>query len=386
MAYTPTVYTNDASSPDLDATNLNKSENGIKDAHLIAVPVDCSSRVAEYTGDGIPLIPDNVAGTTYRSNFATTDGFSAIRGTISVSGGNLVFNKTSTAAYNMYADKSLSFSAKVVCFKVTALQNINNFILYGISGSDVNIASTSYMFSGDTKIISGYDAGTYTTLRLLVNTVSLEQTGELAKVDVVYIGTGAYDTPALDRAGNSNSLALTAVTPVNGKYGKEMSFNGSTSYARASSPVIGTTGTVAIRFKRGAVGAFSYLLATLNSSGYKGVGLSFNTSNVLRLVFGASASTQIIELAPAIAETTAYHTLVFTFSASAYYSLLDTTEKSGALTNPIDVSVTNLILGGMVTTPSFNGIISHFRYDSRVWTADEARAWSLNPISIDSRV
>ena len=27
--------------------------------------VDCSSRVAEYTGDGIPLIPDNVAGRTY---------------------------------------------------------------------------------------------------------------------------------------------------------------------------------------------------------------------------------------------------------------------------------------------------------------------------------
>ena len=39
-------------------------------------------------------------------------------------------------------------------------------------------------------------------------------------------------------------------TPVNGKYGKEMSFNGSTSYAQASSPVIGTTGTVAIRFKQ----------------------------------------------------------------------------------------------------------------------------------------
>ena len=52
MAYTPTVYTNDASSPDLNATNLNKSEQGIKLAHDIAVPVDCSSRVAEYTGDG----------------------------------------------------------------------------------------------------------------------------------------------------------------------------------------------------------------------------------------------------------------------------------------------------------------------------------------------
>ena len=54
MAYTPTVYTNDASSPDLDATNLNKSEQGIKLAHDIAVP-STTSRVAEYTGDGIPL-------------------------------------------------------------------------------------------------------------------------------------------------------------------------------------------------------------------------------------------------------------------------------------------------------------------------------------------
>ena len=40
-----------------------------------------------------------------------------------------------------------------------------------------------------------------------------------------------------------NNLTATDITYVNGKHGKEMSFNGSTSYAQASSPVIGTTGT-----------------------------------------------------------------------------------------------------------------------------------------------
>ena len=40
--------------------------------------VDCSSRVAEYTGDGIPLIPDNVAGTHTKSR---RTGSSLIQGT-----------------------------------------------------------------------------------------------------------------------------------------------------------------------------------------------------------------------------------------------------------------------------------------------------------------
>ena len=90
-------------------------------------------------------------------------------------------------------------------------------------------------------LVSSYSGGTGINYINLIN-------GSFSIKDI-YIGTGAYDTPALDRAGNGNNLSLTAVTPVNGKYGKEMSFNGSTSYAQASSPVIGATGTVAVRFK-----------------------------------------------------------------------------------------------------------------------------------------
>lgn len=39
MAYVKTVYTNTIDSPDLDATNLNKSEQGIADAHAMLEPL-----------------------------------------------------------------------------------------------------------------------------------------------------------------------------------------------------------------------------------------------------------------------------------------------------------------------------------------------------------
>ena len=245
MAYTPTVYTNDASSPDLDATNLNKSEQGIKLAHDIAVPVDNTSRVAEYTGDG--------------------------------------------------------------------------------GGATVK-----------------------------------------------------------DRAGNGNNLTATNITYVNGKYGKEMSFNGSTSYAQASSPVIGTTGTVAIRFKINSTVTTEIIADTRNESGLYGVLIVVVSNSLGFRYFGDTTQEVILTNACGIG----WRSLEISYDSTNIYSYLD-----GVLISTTQITVSgftnngNLLLGkNFASNATFNGIISHFRYDSRIWTADEARAWSLNPISIDSRV
>jgi hypothetical protein len=243
MAYTPTVYTNDASSPDLDATNLNKSEQGIKDAHLMSVPVDCTSRVAEYTGDG--------GGATIK-----------------------------------------------------------------------------------------------------------------------------------DRAGNGNNLTATNITYVNGKHGKEMSFNGSTSYAQASSPVIGTTGTVAVRFKINYT-AFGEIVSNTDANSYNGIRIR-PSSGVLGVVIGGVSSNQLVQIGSI---NTNYHTLVFTWDGSTVSYTIDNIYYTTTQTVAMSASSLNMNLGRKPSgVDLFNGIISHFRYDSRIWTADEARAWSLNPISIDSRV
>jgi hypothetical protein len=61
--------------------------------------------------------------------------------------------------------------------------------------------------------------------------------------------------------------------------------------------------------------------------------------------------------------------------------------NTSSITITPTASITNLYIGiRLGTTVFFNGNISHFRYDSRIWTADEARAWYLNPVSVDSRI
>jgi len=208
-------------------------------------------------------------------------------------------------------------------------------------------------------------------------------------MQVIYIGTGAYDTPAKDRSGNGNNLALTAVAPVNGKYGKEMAFNGVTSFAQASSPVIGTTGTIALRFKRGAVGVISDIVRnSIQANDRNGFRVHFSSANNLLFVVGDSSTTQAVTSTGLFSDMTEYHSAIISFSGTSIIMYIDgVLDQTIAQTVQIVLSSStqNLLFGqNGAGAGFFNGIISHFRYDSRIWTADEARAWSLNPSVEDS--
>lgn len=351
--------------------------------------VDNTSRVAEYTGDGIPLIPDNAAGRTYfQDAWATTDGWTAAGSgynTLAVSGGRLIGTVISGQTGCVLNKAIAAGTQKEYVFRVICSKSVN-INIYAVISSVNTLMKTFSVIAGIAKNESVYIAGDVTNFQLSVAGVA---GGDTMSLDWVYIGTGAYDTPAKDRAGNGNSLALTAVTPVNGKYGKEMAFNGSTSYAQASSPVIGTTGTVTIRLKPAS------LTANLRPFGTRRPGLPGGVAGFINLDTGvfaftivkADASVQAVEAGTV---STSYYT-AFTFT---WDGTTIKTYREGILVNsvsqlePATIAIDNLVLGrtGTYGLEYFNGIISHFRYDSRVWTADEALAWSLNPISVDSRV
>ena len=55
MSYTPTVYVN-GQSPALSATNLNKSENGIKDAHDLIAELDTNKADKDELGGFVEYI------------------------------------------------------------------------------------------------------------------------------------------------------------------------------------------------------------------------------------------------------------------------------------------------------------------------------------------
>lgn len=377
MAYTPTVYTNDASSPDLNATNLNKSEQGIKLAHDIAVPVDCTSRVAEYTGDGIPLIPDNVAGTTYRSNFATTDGWETATGTLSVSNGKLKFVASAVSCNFVKETITRLANGQHLVMKVTSLIDSNMSIRAGTYANAMKIIAVK---AGVPILVPISTTGITSTTALWIS-FNTQVTVEL---DTIYIGTGAYDTPALDRSGNGNSLALTAVTPVNGKYGKEMSFNGFTSFGVDKSPIVGTSGTLIMRWKRNRVGTAETLISN-QSATTDGLRYHIDASNNLYAIIGGSSPVSIL-IKSGFTDTTSSHVFGIKFSASSATPFYDGVDGSAVSATQV-LGLANLAIGrNQIDSTGYASGQGCFRADSRIWTADEARAWSLNPISIDSRV
>ena len=198
-----------------------------------------------------------------------------------------------------------------------------------------------------------------------------------------YTGDGGGAT-VKDRAGNGKNLTATAITYVNGKYGKEMSFNGSTSFAQESSSVIGTTGTVAVRFKVGAAGVINPIFD--NKRENYGSYLVRDASNALQYIQGVGVSGVQTKNIATFTDSD-YHTMIIAYGSGETKYWFDGASIASSAYSTNTSQAGNLVLGAFTTKSSvLNGTISHFRYDSRIWTADEARAWSLNPISIDSRV
>ena len=205
------------------------------------------------------------------------------------------------------------------------------------------------------------------------------------EIQFIYIGTGAYTSLVSDRSGRGNNLTNVAVTPVNGKYGRELSFNGKTSYLQASSPVIGATGTIAVRFKMNQLNKAQYLVT--NSSNTYGFRLYTESNNVINLFIGGDSGYDNYNIGM-VSDTTYYHTIIVTVNGLNATVHRDGVTTSITLTHTLSAGLVNLMFGYYTDVPSlaFNGIISHFRYDNRVWNADEAMQWYLNPTSPDSRV
>lgn len=372
MAYTPTVYTDDASSPDLDATNLNKSENGIKDAHLIAVPVDCSSRVAEYTGDGIPQMPDNSAGVTQ-----LVTSFSAVPSGWIIN----VPTPISTFTGNIW---------KIECDEMG-----EGYVRTGTSGV---VVIRFRVLSGSLSIGFSSNRKKYTSADSTIQTVpfySATSEGFVAvaitstavfEIHTIYIGTGAYTSLVSDRAGNGNSRTNTACIPVNNKFGKGLLFNKATSQLVGLSPEFGTIGTHVFHWKRSATGAER--IAGNSSANTDGFWYEVDASNNLVVKFGQAGGTPIsVTIKTGFTDTSSFHEIGFKSSGTVVTPIYDGIEGTPVTVTPV-LGLANFVFGRSPQSSASwaGGILAIERGDSRIWSADEARAWYLNPISIDSRV
>lgn len=102
MAYEPTEWVNDAS-PDVEASNLNKIEQGIKDAHDAAAAAQSTAN-GKADPDDIPTVPaaptaDTLSGaTTVGKNVLKASDAAAARSAIGAGTSNLALGTTGTAA------------------------------------------------------------------------------------------------------------------------------------------------------------------------------------------------------------------------------------------------------------------------------------------------
>ena len=341
-------------------------------------PVDCTSRVAEYTGDGIPLIPDNVAETVFirDGNWDNLDGWLSSNATVSYVNGKLILTATANfpqiyqTNYSSYSGKELRYRIKKISGSATMLK-----ILSGgaIKTSTVTTCTTIF----DTVVLPTLSAN-------LVLNFEIATVGDVYEIETLYIGTGAYDTPALDRAGNGNSLALTAVTPVNGKFYKEMSFNGVTSFGVDKSPVVGISGTLIMRWKRNRIGTAETIISN-QSATTDGLRYHIDESNNLYAIIGGASPVSIL-IKSGFTDTASSHTFGIRFSATSATPFFDGVDGTPVSATQV-LGLANFAIGrNQIDSTGYASGQGFVRYDSRIWTADEARAWSLNPISIDSRL
>lgn len=378
--YTPTVYTNDASSPDLDYTNMNKIENAVQKVSRESTPISDIARVMQITGDGVPAFPDNVAGRTYwhDKDWTATTGWSApVNTVLSIENSKLKIEVPSgTGANNIYFMNS-SFQSKLIRIIIKSDTKINN--IYTVAGSGVYTQMNNLTSLGGGR----YSADIFWS-RTGADAFNIwpnygESTAITWYLESIYIGSGLFDTPVYDRAGNYN-LTNYGVLPVKGVRGQALSFNGAR-YLQADNPVIGTTGTIAFTIKRASIGTEQYIFSnsTMNASGFS---LRFNSSNILRLSifngtgYGYGAQT--------ITDVTAWHDIVVSFSASAIIIYIDGVVADNIASPQVMAPATAVLTIGQ-SGQAFNGMIANVRYDTKIWTQDDVTRYHNGDDAVDSQ-
>jgi len=188
----------------------------------------------------IPEYPDNVAGTTYfNGNFTGSgsplDGWTATGCTLSTAGGNLIV--TATASFprivrTVTAERTVRFRVRRIAGIATNSRITNttgtvyeNTVLYDSTNTHIHDFYIGAGATGELRIIPG-SAGS--------------ASGDVYEIEFIYIGTGLYDSLALDASGNGNHGTVYGATPVAGITGRALQFNGVNDYTLPASPGLST--------------------------------------------------------------------------------------------------------------------------------------------------
>jgi len=193
------------------------------------VPLPRTNLMSHHSGDGVPAYPDDSGGVTYlnNKNFTTADGWTAVNCTLSYSGGRMIV--TATAA-NPAITRAVTASRMIEAIfrKISGSATAST-----ISNTTGTVYTETKTYIPDDKKVHSFfiGAGATGNLSIILGSAG-SAAGDVYEIETIYIGTGAFTSNLLDKNGNTDML-MSSVVPVNGKFGKALSFNGVTSYLRS---------------------------------------------------------------------------------------------------------------------------------------------------------
>lgn len=350
-------------------------------------PLSDLSRVFHIAGDGIPIFPDNVAGRTYwQDEWATTDSWAAwdTSCTLSVASGTLVLTGSGTRTYIACSKASINPLSKLHIVKCKNNDNVTQIGYF--NGTTVTYQTPSRQ--GTVMWAAFYTSGTYTSqINIFFNFGRTTTTSDIVALDTIYIGSGLYDTPVYDKA-CCNRFTNNGVLPVLAPRGLGMVFNGA-HYLEANNPVIGTTGTIAFKFRRNMLGTIQRIITNnlAGTSGYNGITAYFQTGNNIEFQLGGISALQTLSFG-SFAETTNDHTAVIKFDgATVSYSIDGAGFVGTTQTVQVGQSVTNFIIGANPnkTVQFLGATLYDVRADDRLWTQADVTRYHNGDDPVDSQ-
>ena len=342
--------------------------------------VSDSARLLDITGDGVPYFPDGAFVYFKNKDWASVTGWNAVNAgnTLSIENASL---KIVTAAGNQSGvfSSNANFQNKLVRIIIksdTPITSITTTI--GTTLTPLNlIAIGGGRYMAD---IYWYRTGS-DSLAFVVN---YPATAAITwYLESIYIGTGAYTTPLFSRS-CCNQLTNYGLIPVRSPFGLALRASGA-QYAEADNPVIGSTGTIAVYFKRGLLGTAQTIVDNRDNTFLNGIAIALDASNTLSVIIRDATLVPPYAVAT-IADTTTYHSLVVIWDGSTIKTYLDGVYSTRAQVAPMSMPTKNLRICSHASSATnyFTGDLIA-RYDARVWSAAEVASWHNNPRSVDSQ-
>jgi hypothetical protein len=386
--YTKTPYV-DGNAPAISAANLNNNENKLKEIDTwFATSLPVNQGLVGAWGANVPEIPNDPAGTTYvQDAWASDDGWSGTRGTLSRASGVLIFTATD-------ATSAISRSIITIPTGSTIRMRMRSANGSALNLSILNTTLATTVVSGIGPVSTEYSVYNFTTINPVtaqsigIYTGNTATSGVVLEVDWIYIGTGAYlANSLLDNSGNGNHGTIYGATPVDGISWKALIGDGVNDYVSISNEsafdfVSDFSVSLWIKTSFTYSSVIASIFGKIAAGFTSGFDLILSTTSKLRFAIRGSSSIDTTTASTTVVNDNIWHHVVCIGTATSAKMFIDGVQScsvSGTWTPTTNNSDVLFFRRYLSESSFFPGTIDEPRIYDRALTADEVRELYQGP-------